>query len=166
MSATPLSLLRGFLRFDVGYPQDIVFQIIPRVFVEETIPGAQMPSRVCLPADSTFGGGWQTVCRMMISTYIDQRSGRPVRWRVAYHVKGKRSRRSFKTLRQAEQFAHEVHHFLNMGTDPEAVRKALRICAGTGYTIDFLVQTGLQHLKINLSSTALAKTPTHSGEES
>lgn len=101
-----------------------------------------------------------------VSTYIDQRSGRPVRWRVAYHVNGKRSRRSFKTLLEAEHFARKVRHFLNTGIDPEAVRNALRICAGTGYAIDFLVQTGLEHLKINPSSTALATAPKHGSEKS
>ncbi len=72
--------------------------------------------------------------------------GRGPSWLVTCYMNGKRTRRSFETRSEAEQYVHEARAALMSGSDPEQLENALRLCAGTGFSIDYLVRVGLAHI--------------------
>jgi hypothetical protein len=84
---------------------------------------------------------------MKITIKHDQHDIRKSPWLVTYYLDRKCVRKYFKTQDEAQAYAAEARMYLRSGYDTKEIALALRMVAGTAYSLTSVVQAGMGHLR-------------------
>lgn len=90
---------------------------------------------------------------MNITIKHEQYGGRKSPWLVTYYLGRKSVRKYFKTQNEAQAYASEARGYLRSGYDSAEIALAIRMVAGTAYSLTSVVQAGLDHLRQAASLT-------------